>query len=69
MSIDVKYDTTPCDGSPGTAWEEFKRRFRNIATRSDDRGFSLADHFDGMSMKVAPRSARYQCQQLATPQS
>ena len=47
MSIDVKYDTTPCDGTPGPAWEEFKRRFRNIATRSDERGFSLADHFDG----------------------
>ena len=46
MSIDVKYDTTPCDGTPGQPWEDFKRRLRNVATRSDDRGFSLADHFD-----------------------
>ena len=45
MSIDVKYDTTPCDGTPGQPWEDFKRRLRNVATRSDDRGFSLADHF------------------------
>ena len=46
MSMDVKYDTTPCDGTPGQPWEDFKRRLRNVATRSDDRGFSLADHFD-----------------------
>ena len=46
MSIDVKYDTTLCDGTPGQPWEDFKRRLRNVATRSDDRGFSLADHFD-----------------------
>ena len=46
MSIDVKYDTTPCDGTPGQPWEDFKRRLRNVATRSDDRGYSLADHFD-----------------------
>ena len=44
--MDVKYDTTPCDGTPGQPWEDFKRRLRNVATRSDDRGFSLADHFD-----------------------
>ena len=46
MSIDVKYDTSPCDGTPGQPWEDFKRRLRNVATRSDDRGYSLADHFD-----------------------
>ena len=46
MSMDVKYDTTPCDGTPGQPWEDFKRRLRNVATRSDDRGFSLADHYD-----------------------
>ena len=46
MSIDVKYDTTPCDGTPGQPLEDFKRRLRNVATRSDDHGFSLADHFD-----------------------
>ena len=23
MSIDVKYDTTPCDGTPGQPWEDF----------------------------------------------
>ena len=44
--MDVKYDTTPCDGTPGQPWEDFKRRLRNVATRSDDRGFSLADHYD-----------------------
>ena len=26
MSMDVKYDTTPCDGTPGQPWEDFKRR-------------------------------------------
>ena len=46
MSVDVKYDTTPCDGTPGQPWEDFKRRLRNVATRSDERGYSLADHFD-----------------------
>ena len=48
MSVDVKYDTTPCDGTPGRPWEDFKQRLRNIATRTDERGFSLVDHFDGM---------------------
>ena len=48
MSIDVKYDTTPCDGTPGQPWEDFKRRLRNVATRSDERGYSLADHFDDL---------------------
>ena len=46
MLMDVKYDTTPCDGTTGQPWEDFKRRLRNVATRSDDRGFSLADHYD-----------------------
>ena len=44
----MSIDTTPCDGTPGQPWEDFKRRLRNVATGSDDRGFSLAlaDHFD-----------------------
>ena len=48
MSTDVKYDTAPHDGTPGQPWEEFKLRLRNVATRSDERGYSLVDNLDGI---------------------
>ena len=48
MTTDVKYDTTPHDGTPGQPWEEFKLRLRNVATRSDERGYSLVDNLDGI---------------------
>ena len=45
MSIDVKYDFTPHDGTPGKSFEDFEDRLLNYLSREvDDRGWSLADH-------------------------
>ena len=44
---DVKYDITPFDGTPGEAYERFEERLLNLAAKSDDRGWSLADHMLG----------------------
>ena len=43
MSTDVNYDTAPFDGTPRRPWDEFKLRLRNIAARSDERGYSLTE--------------------------
>ena len=48
MSRDTKeFDFEPWDGTPGDAWEKFEARLYNNTTRSDDRGWSLADHLRG----------------------
>ena len=44
---DVKYDITPFDGTPGETYEFFEERLLNAAAKSDDRGWSLADHMLG----------------------
>ena len=43
-TVDVKYDTTPHDGTPGPPWDDFEERILGVAVgRTDDRGWSLAD--------------------------
>ena len=43
-TVDVKYDTTPHDGTPGPPWDDFEERILGVAAgRTDDRGYSLAD--------------------------
>ena len=43
-TVDVKYDTTPHDGTPGPPWDDFEERILGVAAgRTDDRGWSLAD--------------------------
>ena len=46
-NIDIKYKTTPHDGTPGKPWEDFEERLLDVAAGvSDDRGWSLADCFN-----------------------
>ena len=45
-TVDVKYDFTPYDGTPGDMYDKFEERLMNAATRADERGWSLADHFE-----------------------
>ena len=47
-TIDVKYDFTPYDGTPGEPYEIFEADLLRSATKCDDRGWSLADHFLGV---------------------
>ena len=43
-TVDVKYDTTPHDGTPGPPWDDFEERILGVAAgRTDERGWSLAD--------------------------
>ena len=37
----------PWDGTPGDAYDKWERRLKNFSTKSDDRGWSYADHFEG----------------------
>ena len=44
VTVDVKYDTTPHDGTPGPPWDDFEERILGVAAgRTDERGWSLAD--------------------------
>ena len=43
-TVDVKYDTTPHDGTPGPPTDDFEERILGVAAgRTDERGWSLAD--------------------------
>jgi hypothetical protein len=45
----IKYNFTPYNGTPGEEWEKFEERLLNAAAdRTDDKGWSLADHFLGI---------------------
>ena len=44
---EVSYDFDPWDGTPGDPYDKFELRLLNASTKSDDRGWSLADHFLG----------------------
>ena len=46
-SVDVKYDFTPYDCTPGEAWEVFEADLLRHSTKTDDRGWSLSDHLSG----------------------
>lgn len=43
-TIDIKYQTQPHDGQPGTPWDDFEERIKGVLSGySDERGWSLAD--------------------------
>ena len=46
-NVDVKYNFTPFNGTPGETYDKWERALLNAGARSDDRGYSLADHFNG----------------------
>ena len=47
---DIKYICTPLPSTPnGKEWEAFEERFLNaLSTKVDDRGWSGADHVQGI---------------------
>ena len=45
---EVRYDFPPWDGTPGPLYDKFDTALMNCASRSDDRGWSYADHFMGI---------------------
>ena len=45
---EVRYDFTPWDGTPGPLYDKFDTALMNCASRSDDRGWSFADHLMGI---------------------
>ena len=49
MTTDVKYDFEPYDGKPGESYDRFERRLMNAGSKTDDRGFSYADHLSRRS--------------------
>ena len=66
-TVDVKYDTTPHDGTPGPPWDDFEERILGVAAgRTDDRGWSLADCANQTDEGGA---AVRRCQQLEPLQS
>ena len=53
-TIDIKYLTQPHDGTPGTPWDGFEERILSVAAgKTDDRGWSLADVFNGVDEGAA----------------
>ena len=46
-TVDVKYDFTPYDCTPGDPWDVFSADLLRHGTKTDDRGYSLADHLLG----------------------
>ena len=48
MTTDVKYDFEPYDGKPGESYDRFERRLMNAGSKTDDRGYSYADHNRGV---------------------
>ena len=44
---EVKLDFEPWDGTPGDPYDKFEIRLLNASSRTDDRGWSLADHLLG----------------------
>ena len=47
-SAEVKYDFEPWDGTPGTAYDTYDTRLKNFGSKTDDRGWSLSDHLNGV---------------------
>ena len=47
MTVEIKFDCEPHDGTPGLIWEQFEDRLLDVAAgKTDDRGYSLADCFN-----------------------
>ena len=67
MSGDKKdpFDFAPWDGTPGDAWEKFEARLWDGTTKTDDRGWSLADHLKGQDEGQPPPMVRSTADMLA----
>ena len=49
-----KYLTQPHDRTSGTPWDDFEERILSVAAgKTDDRGWSLADTFNGVDEGAA----------------
>ena len=50
------------DGTPGKSWDDYASRLKNAAAGEvDDRGYSLADEFDGVAEAGRASRAALQC--------
>ena len=50
MKIDKEAFGAFFDGTPGKTWDDYAARLRNAAAGEvDDRGYSLADEYDGLA--------------------
>ena len=67
MKIDRESFGKFFDGTPGKSWDDYAARLRNAAAGEvDERGYSLADEYDGVAeggpmgpaMPVAPADLR-----------
>jgi len=47
MTDEKKLDIEGWDGTPGDAYDKFELRLMNLCSKSDDRGWSYADHLKG----------------------
>ena len=48
QTTDIKYDFVPANPDPGDDYDKWRERCLNAFTKSDDRGWSLADHMLGI---------------------
>jgi hypothetical protein len=50
MKIDRESFGKFFDGTPGKSWDDYAARLKNTAAGEvDDRGYSLADEYDGVA--------------------
>ena len=50
MKIDKEAFGAFFDGTPGKSWDDYASRLKNAAAGEvDERGYSLADEFDGVA--------------------
>ena len=67
MKIDRESFGKFFDGTPGKSWDDYAARLKNAGAGDvDDRGYSLADEFDGTALPRAVRSAPA-CRQPPSP--
>ena len=48
MATETKHDFDPWDGTPGDSYDRFQERLLNACSKTDDRGWSFADHLNGI---------------------
>lgn len=59
MKIDRESSGKFFDGTPGKSWDDYAARLKNTAAGEvDDRGYSLADKYDGVAEKERRRPER-----------
>ena len=56
-NVDVKYDITSYNGTPGKPWDDFEERLLNALSKAYDRGWSYADHLLGNNKGSATHPA------------